>query len=336
MQKLTKEQIISRVLKVKELDFLPEDILEVIEYQGGLVNYVFQIKTTKGVFFLKQFLEELKADVFKGLAIAPQERIQLSYDVETIFEEILGQESNIIPHIYDYNKIEGYLLIAGLNFDRKLIDEFVGGYFSSWLMIPLAKALAKIHQSTYQNSKKELYNNEWLKLKLKYQYYEMAKLVSGGAGEKIIQLANNYQNTKLVLVHGDLGSINILLENTNKFHLVDFEDAHLGTPAFDLGYLLSEYYIAALYYQNQTKSIKKMMQEFLTAYFSVFNKESRVIVENETTLHLASMLLYRIYGLSKNAFTTYVNDVTRLTVKERVELMLKEDDKPVAYFIEKL
>ncbi len=338
MNKFDHNQVLERVLSVKELNLAKDDVISIQEQVGGLVNYVFRIETKNGLFFLKQFLEELKADVFKNLEIGPTDRIQLSYKVENNFEQILGRQNHIVPHIYFYNKTEGYLIIGGFESVSPLLGKMKIGIFPKQPILSLAKAVAKIHQNTFSDPNKnfDLYNNEWLGLKLKYQYYEMVKLLDEKTGRVLQDFADDYKNSRFVLTHGDLCSINIFLHNNEKdvVHLIDFEDAHIGAPSFDLGYLLSEYFVATENFPEKREEIYQNMREFLDTYFSVFDKQDRNLVEIETTVHTASMMLYRTFGLSKDTFTKYLkDDSVRDYIKNQAVNMIKKSDKPISYFI---
>lgn len=337
MNKFNHKQVLERILALKELNIVESDVLNIHEQHGGLVNYVFRIETKKGLFFLKQFLEELKADVFKNLEIGPKDRISLSYKVENQFEKILGRGNHIVPHVYFYNEKEGYLIIEGFEDVSSLLEKIKVAIFPKQPILFLAKAIAKVHQETFTkpNENFDLYNNELLGLKLKYQYYEMVKLLDKETGKVLQNFTDNYKNQRFVLTHGDLCSINIFLANKeDSVHLIDFEDAHIGTPSFDLGYLLSEYFVACENFPEKKKEIRLNMQEFLDTYFLNFNKQDRNAVEIETTMHTASMMLYRTFGLSKDTFTKYLkNDVIRNSIKDYAVNMIKNSNRPISYFI---
>ena len=335
MEKMTDKEIKERMLLIKEIPLANDDILNIKEHQGGLVNYIFKVETKKGDFYLKQFLPELKSDFFKGLELGPKDRIKLSYDVTNIYERILQRSSNIIPHIYLYNEMEGYMIMEGFKGVHTAIEDIKSGKFSNSLMTSLSKAIALVHQETFSNNNNEtgLYNKEWLKLKLKYQYYEMAKIIQTDLGNKLTVFTDNYSNTKKALVHGDLCSINILTDDSQKLHLIDFEDAHIGTPAFDIGYLFSEFFVARLNFNEQRKEISEILSSFLNEYFSIFNKVDRLGVEKEITMHTASLILYRVFGLSKDAFTSYIKDEVKDSAKQLAEDMIKNSDLPISNYI---
>jgi thiamine kinase-like enzyme len=334
MEKFTPQQVKEKILAIENLSLKESDVTEIREQQGGLVNYVFRIETTRGLFFLKQFLGELKADFFKGLELGPKDRITLSYEVENTFEEILGKETKIIPHIFEHNKEEGYLAIEGFNIVKPLIEEFKLGNFPEAVIKDLANKLARVHQITYKNpnTKLNLYNKEWLKLKLKYQYYEVASFLSQKNAQKLINFANGYIKRKFVLTHGDLCSINILLDD-KAWHLIDFEDAHIGTPAFDLGYFLSELFIARLNFPEKKEQISFLILEFLNNYFKIFDKQERAEVEKEASLHLGSLLLYRTFGLSKDIFTSHVREEVRSQIKELAESIFEKENLTLSNLI---
>jgi len=329
MNKFNIEQIKTRLLLAKELDLKGDDIMSITEQSGGFINYLFKIETKKGLFFLKQFLKELKHESFKNLELGPSSRINLSYSVNNKFENVLGENSHIVPHIYFCDLNEGYLIMNGFENVSPLFNKLENGEADCEIVLTLAERIATIHQNTYINPNRtqDLYNNEWLGLKLKYQYYEMAKLLDDVSATILNNFADNYKNNKLVLTHGDFCSINILLdkENLKNIHIIDFEDAHIGTPAFDLGYFLSEFLIMAENFKEKRKEIFQTMKDFLDRYFIIFNKHDRGIVEKEVTIHAASLVLYRLFGLSKDIFTKHVNDVARSSLKNKAVIMINSN-----------
>lgn len=346
MNKFSCEHVLERILSIEELGIEESDVVNIQDQTGGLVNYVFRIETKKGLFFLKQFLEKLKAieeseikfDALKNVETGSKDRIRVSYKAGNKFEEIIGRESHIIPHIYSYNEKEGYLIIEGFENIISLLEKIKNATFPKQAILSLAKAIAKIHQETFieHNKNFDLYNNKWLDLKLKYTYYEMVKLLDKKTAKILQDFANNYKKQRFVLTHGDLCSINILIDDREKncVHLIDFEDSHIGTPSFDLGYLLSEYFIAGENFPENKKEIYQNIQEFLNIYFLTFNKQDRNIVEIETTIHTASMMLFRTFGLSKDTFTKYLkNDIVRNSVKDYAVNIIKNSNRPISYFI---
>lgn len=336
MDIFTKDQVLDKILKSEKLSLEKKDILSITEQQGGLLNYVFRIETSKGLFFLKQFLKELKHEIFKGLENAPEGRIKLSYDAENIFENLIATD-DFVPHIYEYNQEEGYLIIEGFANIVPLLDKIKVGDFSKNYIKELAPAIATVHQKTYvnPNNNKNLYNIEFLNLKLKYQYYEIAKMIESADEARILNdFADSYKNKKFCLAHGDLCSINILLSEKDKIHLIDFEDSHIGHPAFDLGYLLSEFFVARFNFPKQATNINNIMREFLDEYFRIFDREGRDSIEKEITLHVASLMMYRTFGLSKDSFTSYIKDEKiKDDIKKYAVSMIKNHNQPINYFI---
>jgi len=346
MDKFSLKQVLEKIISVKELNVSESDIINIQEQHGGLVNYIFRIETKKGLFFLKQFLEKLKAieeseiefDALKNIETGSKDRIDISYKAENQFEKILGREKHIVPHIYFYNEKEGYLIIEGFEKISSLLEKIKNATFPKQPILSLAKSIAKIHQETFieRNENFDLYNNKWLDLKLKYTFYEMVKLLDKKTAKILQDFADNYKKQRFVLTHGDLCSINIFLSDKEeaKIHLIDFEDAHIGAPSFDLGYLLSEYFVAGENFPEKKKEIHQNIREFLDTYFFTFNKQDRNTVEIETTMHTANMMLFRTFGLSKDTFTKYLkNDVVRNSVKDNAISMIKNSNEPISYFV---
>jgi thiamine kinase-like enzyme len=336
MSHFTKKQVIEKITGLTTISIAKNDIVNVNEQAGGLLNYVFRVETKKGLFFLKQFLQELKHKAFRDIETDCKDRLKLAYEAMVIFAEKSNGQRNIISHVFEYNLNEGYLIIEGFDNVLPLFDRIKVADFTNNCLRGVAKSIAQVHQGTYEveNKNFNLYNN-FLDLKLKYQYYKMAEMIEEKSCSKVLkEFADRYKSKRHCLVHGDLHSRNIFIVDGEKgFNIIDFEDAHIGHPSFDLGYILSEYFIARSYF-NKNKEVNKVMKDFLEEYFKYFTKEDRVSVEKEVTLHTASLIMFRLFGLSKDSFTAYIdNNEVKEKLKAYVINMIKLSDNPISKFI---
>ncbi len=338
MTKFTPKQVTERILGVKTLSLTRDDIISVRDQKGGLINHVFRINTKKGLFFLKQFLEKPKTDIFKDLEIGSEDRALYSCRAERMFEKILNHKNHIVPHVYHYDKVENYLILEGFENVTAFFKKIEKGIFLKQPLLNLAKNIALVHQQTFSNANNDfdIYDEECLDWKLKHQYDEMTKLLNKRNATKLKNFTKNYKHKRFALIHGDLCSINILVypESKSDVHIIDFEDVHIGSPAFDLGYLLSEYLVASVNFTEKQADIYLQIIDFLNVYFSIFDKQDRNQVEAEVTIHVASMMLYRTFGMSSNVFTKYIKDNgVRDRIKEWANEMIENSNQPISRFI---
>ncbi|MSR58349.1 MAG: phosphotransferase [Planctomycetaceae bacterium] len=115
------------------------------------------------------------------------------------------------------------------------------------------------------------------------------------------------------LVHADFSPKNVLLAN-GQIVLVDYETAHYGDPAFDLGFFLSHLLLKAVLHQKRMADYTALTTAFWDAYRSgvaslsahaAFAPQSLV---SRTLPHLAGCAWSRIDGTSKVDYLTAQRD----------------------------
>jgi 5-methylthioribose kinase len=95
-------------------------------------------------------------------------------------------------------------------------------------------------------------------------------------------------------VHADFSPKNILV-HTGGLTLVDFETAHAGDPAYDLGFFLSHLLLKAVRAAPDEKRYVDLTREFLAAYDRL---QSLNNLARRTNAHTAACALARVDGTS--------------------------------------
>jgi len=109
------------------------------------------------------------------------------------------------------------------------------------------------------------------------------------------------QRTCLVLA--DFSPKNILVTPAG-ISLVDFETAHYGDPAFDLGFFLSHLLLKTILHLDQRSSFQAMVSEFWSSYSQAMSSgtadggHALECLQRRMLLHLAACLVARIDGTS--------------------------------------
>jgi len=105
------------------------------------------------------------------------------------------------------------------------------------------------------------------------------------------------------LVHADFSPKNMLIDEHNQIGLVDFETAHWGDPAFDLGFFLSHLVLKTF---RAMRLGLPAREEFLNLIFEFWGcyRRTFTLIDNPTNLehravgHLAACMLARVDGKS--------------------------------------
>jgi Phosphotransferase enzyme family len=312
----------------------PVEVISISRPQGGLFNYLLRVETTKGVFFFKKYLDSTTTPLFSPPEIPASDRASLAVMVQKIAARTMSTEDHLVPDILAFDTTANAFLMEAAPAPQPLITYLSQGSVPNVIPNKLAPALAHLHSgttSTYEHLS-PLHNTEFRNFKLGLQYHDMAYMLGGTAGALIEEFVADYKHKQQCMTHGDLNSRNILLctEDFNSVMVIDFEQAHLGTPAFDLGYLLSELFIAA--YHFESIGLMAAIRQFLDSYFEVFGENKRTTVEVEATMHTAAQMLYRFRGPSNASWTFYVDEDSRNRILNAVVQMISDRPQPLTDF----
>uniref|UniRef100_A0A7C4QS80 Phosphotransferase n=1 Tax=Schlesneria paludicola TaxID=360056 RepID=A0A7C4QS80_9PLAN len=108
---------------------------------------------------------------------------------------------------------------------------------------------------------------------------------------------------RLCLVHADFSPKNVLV-HPQGITLVDFETAHYGDPAFDLGFFLSHLLLKSLLHPAQRRDWRALVDEFLEEYEGGMPAEYATGIWRRAVRHLAACLWARIDGKSPVEYLT--------------------------------
>ncbi len=99
---------------------------------------------------------------------------------------------------------------------------------------------------------------------------------------------------------------NIFVTENNKIKIVDFENVVRFDPAFDLGYLLSNW-ILELSKDNKTQ-IEKFLVGFEKEYKKNFSTKESGEILIRTSKYIGAMMLHRLVGVKNTNRLDYYND----------------------------
>jgi Ser/Thr protein kinase RdoA (MazF antagonist) len=216
---------------------------------------------------------------------------------------------------------------------RSLIDLLSIGEIPEVAVTQLPQALGRLHQVTYgKYQTSSLYDNvEFRDFKLKLQYDGVAEKLDPAEAAIVMACKELYQQRQVCVTHGDPNSRNIVIGD-GTMGLFDFEQSHLGAPAYDIAYILSEYFIAAEFFGRQPEHIAAI-GKFLDSYFKVFDAEERLDVETEIVNHLAVQMVYRFWGLSRASWTFYLPEEDRARVITSARVLLSNEPQPISLLL---
>jgi 5-methylthioribose kinase len=128
-------------------------------------------------------------------------------------------------------------------------------------------------------------------------------------GEQLEPLITELASRRDCLVHGDFSPKNVLT-GPDLLWVVDFEVAHIGTPAFDTAFLLCHLLLKTVHRPDDAKGFESAAREFWDAYETTVAGAVMTTLP-DVTRHVAALLLARVDGKSPAEY---------LTVDERAQV----------------
>ena len=163
-----------------------------------------------------------------------------------------------------------------------------------------------------------------------YYRYTAARLPA--AAEFLHTLIDDTLAQRLALVHGDYSPKNILIHD-DRLILLDHEVAHLGDPAFDLGFSLTHLLSKAHHLQAQRAAFGQAAQAFWSAYTHELGEVSwSAGLEARAARHTLACLLARVAGRSP---LEYLNPEERARQQAAVLALLADPPVTVAALTER-
>jgi 5-methylthioribose kinase len=274
---------------------------------GGVSNVVLRVEPERGApFVLKQAREQLrtKAPWFSRL-----DRIWRETAAMEVIQSLLP--AGAVPRIL-FEDRENYLFAMQAVERRHTIwkTELLAGRVRPEVARRLAAYLAAIHRGTNANlSIAQKFEDRQIFVELRVDpFYRQIARVHPQISGPIDALIDEMGRTRACLVHADFSPKNVLLVESSKgdvqITLVDFETAHYGDPAFDLGFFLSHLVLKGVRAGTEGDAFVRIAQIFWEDYraaIAALKNEPAfepADLERRAVAHLAACALARVDGTS--------------------------------------
>lgn len=273
-------------------------------------NIVLEVITPQETYFYKQYREFSNIQNYSPPSISATHRAQVAQTAQKIATESFVDGYRLVPQVLAANDTE--FIMEAIPYAKSMFSYLSTGTDLDCITSTLPTALAKFHNSTLNkfDATTILSDNRFRDYKLDLQYLNVAELLNPTKGQILRDFAEWYKQRGVCVTHGDFNSKNILISSDGKAYVIDFEQAHLGTPAYDLAFILSELFIAELQHE-QNPAFHNLSRLFVERYLEKLNGYDILSVAKETTMHLAAQIMYRFNGPSHAVWTSYVNDKVR-------------------------
>ena len=274
---------------------------QVEELAGGVSNVVLRVKTFKGWFVLKQSRPQLRTSDpwFSDLS-----RIFREIDVMQALAPRLPH--GVVPEvIFRDDANYAFMMSHSPGEARDWRSILLEGKVDHRLGEASGRILGRIHDSTSRSDEaiaafrdKTVFDQ----LRVDPFYRRVAERCPDVAGALSPMIADLLQSA-ICLCHGDFSPKNLLFDGEG-FTLVDYETAHLGDPAFDLGFFLSHLFLKALYHPSRYDEFRLLLGGFWRGYQDEFAFKPFDCLIGNGIAHLGACLLARVDGTSPAPYLT--------------------------------
>lgn len=174
----------------------------------------------------------------------------------------------------------------------------------------LGQLLAAVHAGTFKQAHvRASFGDKVVFEELRVDpFYRHIARVHPPVAHPVDRLIADMNSAAVCLVLADFSPKNILLipeqAGTHRISLVDFETAHYGDPAFDIGFFLSHLFLKAVLHRDNRNKFRELIQAFWHAYLDNLGHVldstecERGPLDRRILGHLTACMLSRIDGTS--------------------------------------
>lgn len=310
-QEITAENAVP-YLKEKQL-LGADEVASAEALAWGVSNVVLRVhKDAAEDIVLKQSRTQLRtqAEWFSEL-----DRIWRELEVMQELQNLVPQ--GVVPRVL-FEDRENYLFaMEAIDEQHKVWKaELLDGKFDLKIAHDLGRYLSDIHRQSFLNEDYQFRWGDWNvfdQLRID-PFYRFIVKTHSDLKAWVDDLIAEMSDHRICLVLADFSPKNILITDQG-IHLVDFETAHFGDPAFDLGFFLSHLLLKAIYHQQQGVHCIQLAERFWEQYtenqsplpngdVTQFAKMAEEELGRRTIRHLAACMLARVDGKSTVDYLT--------------------------------
>lgn len=340
MKKFTPQTLKSYLRKkvFPKINFKNPKIQQIEKVNGGLSSTVFKIKINGKNIFLKQIADD-QPNYFekfpKELTILfSRDRQKYESKAIELFNEALGNK--FAPVAVYFNPKDKILVlndIAGC--DGRLFTDVFENCVNEPITIQLAEIAAKLASETYGKhkflrSEKEDFKVREVKLKYTYSNLFSGLCCDAEAKRKVKKFVGKSVNCAKSLCHGDYHPKNIIIKNNSKVAIIDFEEAVVHDPVWDIGTLAAHYLLRVANNSQKAEEIRKLSILLINKFFERLNiPERREDLEYRMNNYIAGWMMLRVDGYSKSRWIT--DEKVKNAIRQNARRLVIEDISPTQF-----
>jgi 5-methylthioribose kinase len=283
------------------LDYLREQWLlntqcaEVETLSGGVSNVVLRVVTPERTFVLKQSRPQLRT---RDAWFSDPERVYREQDVMRVLQPLLPKDT--VPEILFSDRRNFVFAMSHAPAGARVWKEMLlAGSVELALGERAGSILGRIHEATARNTTPvERFGERTVFVQLRVDpFYRRIQERRPEVADAVQPLIDGLLQRREALCHGDYSPKN-LLAHALGFTLVDYETAHFGDPAMDLGFFLSHLLLKSI----RQLALRERFHDLTRAFWRGYSQEVRfrplAELQKRGTQHCAVCMLARIDGTS--------------------------------------
>jgi 5-methylthioribose kinase len=283
------------------LDYLREQWLlntqhAVVEtLSGGVSNVVLRVVTPERTFVLKQSRPQLRT---RDAWFSDPERVYREQDVMLVLQPLLPKDT--VPEILFSDRRNFVFAMSHAPAGARVWKEMLlDGLVELALGERAGSILGRIHEATARNTTPvERFDERTVFVQLRVDpFYRRIQERRTEVANAVQPIIDGLLQRREALCHGDYSPKN-LLAHALGFTLVDYETAHFGDPAMDLGFFLSHLLLKSIRAPALREPFHDLTRAFWRGYGWEVRFRSLAELQARGIQHCAVCMLARIDGTS--------------------------------------
>jgi aminoglycoside phosphotransferase (APT) family kinase protein len=268
---------------------------QAVTLAGGVSNLVLRVTTPERHFVLKQSRPQLRT---RDAWFSDVERI---YREQEVMQLLHGWLPKVVPEVLHVDRPN---FVFAMSHAPVAATVWKGDLLDGLLNVNVAKnaglVLGAMHQfSTDRRHDMERFRDHAVFVQLRVDpFYRRVQERCPDVAAAIEPLIQEMLTRKEALCHGDFTPKNILVHENAGFTLVDYETAHFGEPAMDLGLFCAHLTLKMIRTPERKQEFVKLLRAFWDGYAHMLFYESITELERRGVQHLGACLFARVDGTS--------------------------------------
>jgi 5-methylthioribose kinase len=269
--------------------------VEVEPLGGGVSNAVLRVRTPDHVFVLKQSRPQLRT---RDAWFSDLDRVYREQEVMRVLHPLLPPLT--VPEVL-YSDRDDYVFAMSSAPDgaRSWKESLLAGEIDLGVGERAGAVLGRMHDATARDpSLIDAFRDRTVFVQLRVDpYYRRIQERRPEVTAAVAALIDGLMSLREALCHGDYSPKNILTHE-HGFTLVDYETAHQGDPAMDIGFFLSHLLLKAARRPAERRRYFDLTRSFWRGYGGEATFLPRAVMEQRGVGHCGLCLLARIDGTS--------------------------------------